>query len=227
MITKSQVFIRSGISNFLGISRWFCSSIVHNKELFHFMGKWPSEEKTKLLEDLKVIPNFITDQEEESIFKEVEPYLKRLHYESDHWDDAIHGFRETERKQWYPDNRKILDRVKDLAFNGVIMPYIHVLDLSADGVIKPHVDSTRYCGDTIAGISLLSQSVMRLVRTGDDAPEEKFSVDIFLDKKSLYIMSKTSRYKFTHEILAKENSVFKDKPVEKGRRISIICRNDP
>lgn len=52
------------------------------------MGTWPPEEKTKLLEDMKVLPNFITDQEEDSIFKEVEPYLKRLHYESDHWDDV-------------------------------------------------------------------------------------------------------------------------------------------
>lgn len=52
------------------------------------MGTWPPEEKSKFLKDMKVIPNFITDKEEQSIFQEVEPYLKRLHYESDHWDDV-------------------------------------------------------------------------------------------------------------------------------------------
>lgn len=56
---------------------------------------------------------------------------------------AIHGFRETERNKWYPHNKLIIERVSKLAFNGEIMPYIHVLDLAEDGVIKPHVDSAR------------------------------------------------------------------------------------
>lgn len=56
---------------------------------------------------------------------------------------AIHGYRETERKNWYPHNRLILEKVKKVAFNGEIMPFIHILDLAENGVIKPHVDSTR------------------------------------------------------------------------------------
>lgn len=56
---------------------------------------------------------------------------------------AIHGFRETERKQWYPKNRLIIQKIADIAFNKQIMPYIHVLDLAGDGIIKPHVDSSR------------------------------------------------------------------------------------
>jgi len=56
---------------------------------------------------------------------------------------AIHGFRETERKKWFPKNREILERVRQVAFDGAVMPYVHILDLAPDGVIKPHVDSTR------------------------------------------------------------------------------------
>lgn len=56
---------------------------------------------------------------------------------------AIHGFRETERKHWYPDNKNVIERVKELAFGKAVQPYIHVLDLAKDGVIKPHVDSVR------------------------------------------------------------------------------------
>lgn len=56
---------------------------------------------------------------------------------------AIHGFRETERKHWYPHNRAVLDRVSQVGFDGEIMPFIHILDLAPQGVIKPHVDSTR------------------------------------------------------------------------------------
>lgn len=56
---------------------------------------------------------------------------------------AIHGYRETERRNWYPHNKAVIQRVGDIAFNGQIMPFIHVLDLAEGGVIKPHVDSTR------------------------------------------------------------------------------------
>lgn len=56
---------------------------------------------------------------------------------------AIHGFRETERKHWYPHNRKIIEKIAEIAFKGQIMPHIHILDLAENGVIKPHVDSSR------------------------------------------------------------------------------------
>lgn len=32
--------------------------------------------------------NFLTKNEEESITGELEPYLKRMKYEFDHWDDV-------------------------------------------------------------------------------------------------------------------------------------------
>ncbi|XP_064552399.1 alpha-ketoglutarate-dependent dioxygenase alkB homolog 7, mitochondrial isoform X2 [Drosophila montana] len=198
---------------------------------------------------MRIVPDFISEAEEKQLHEEIEPYMSRLRYEFDHWDDAIHGFRETERKKWYPKNRELLERVRQVAFNGEIMPYVHILDLAPDGVIKPHVDSTRYCGNTISGISLLSDSVMRLVRTDaekyqqnssnpstEDTSyrqqpkallENNFYADLFLPRRSLYIMSHTARYNFTHEILGNEHSKFLGNPVEKTRRISIICRNDP
>ncbi|XP_055910260.1 alpha-ketoglutarate-dependent dioxygenase alkB homolog 7, mitochondrial [Eupeodes corollae] len=215
-----------------------------------FHGHWPEEEQTNFLKDMRIIQDFISVEEETKLFEEIEPYIKRLRYEFDHWDDAIHGFRETERKNWYPHNREIIERVRSTAFAGEIMQYVHVLDLAEKGVIKPHVDSTRYCGTTISGISLLSDAVMRLVRTdekkyqqgnlsddkGNDNEyrnqpvtklEGNFYADILLSQRSLYIMSHSARYNFTHEILSNENSIFKGTPIKKGRRISIICRNDP
>lgn len=232
---------------------------------FEFHGQWPTEEQQLFIKDLRLHTDFITVEEETKLLEEIEPYMKRLHYEYDHWDDAIHGFRETERKQWYPHNRAVLDGVRQIAFDGAIMPYVHILDLAAEGVIKPHVDSTRYCGNTIAGISLLSDSVMRLVRVDERkylqgkaveasiAPahndstaaqsaaesddvyrnrpkttlENNFYVDVLLRRRSLYIMSHTSRYNFTHEILGNDVSHFQGQHVKKDRRVSIICRNDP
>jgi|SRR6218665_965246 len=38
--------------------------------------------------DFLVYKDFITEEEENSLFDEVEPYLKRLKYEENHWDDV-------------------------------------------------------------------------------------------------------------------------------------------
>lgn len=51
-----------------------------------FMGS--EEWKSKLLGSMLIYPNFASVEEETEILKEIEPYLKRLHYESSHWDDV-------------------------------------------------------------------------------------------------------------------------------------------
>jgi hypothetical protein len=58
---------------------------------------------------------------------------------------AIHGYRETERLHWNPQNTGILQRVCDIAFppGSPQLSLVHVLDLAEDGVIKPHIDSAR------------------------------------------------------------------------------------
>ena len=49
--------------------------------------------------------------------------------------------------------------------------------------IKPHIDSVKFCGDVIAGISLLSACVMKL--TCDNSEE---CIMTLLPQRSLYIM---------------------------------------
>lgn len=82
-----------------------------------------------------VIDNFITLEDELSLMGEIEPYLKRMRYERDHWDEAIQGFRETERKSWYPQNKEVINRIISKAFpkSTSALPHIHVLDLEASG----------------------------------------------------------------------------------------------
>lgn len=53
-----------------------------------FKGQWPLEELSLFKNDMKVLPDFITDVEETQLFEEVEPYMKRMRYEYDHWDDV-------------------------------------------------------------------------------------------------------------------------------------------
>jgi len=39
-------------------------------------------------QSLRVYEDFISEDEEKCLFDEVEPYLRRLKYEHDHWDDV-------------------------------------------------------------------------------------------------------------------------------------------
>ncbi|XP_018933041.1 alpha-ketoglutarate-dependent dioxygenase alkB homolog 7, mitochondrial-like [Cyprinus carpio] len=174
---------------------------------------------------VEVRQNFISEEEENELFKEVETGLRKKRYEFDHWDDAIHGYRETERLQWGVTCESILRRVRAVAFpeDSPLLGPVHVLDLDKDGYIKPHIDSVKFCGSTIAGLSLLSDSVMRLT------PENKSTdwVDLLLSRRSLYILRDDARFKFTHGILKDEESFFSGQKVPRHRRISVICRNLP
>lgn len=157
--------------------------------------------------------------------KEVEPHLKRLKYEFDHWDDAIHGFREIERSRWSQRASSIIARACRTAFPDSCqqLPQTHVLDLAKSGVIKPHVDSVRFCGNIICGLCLLSDAVMRLrhVELKDQI------VDVLLRRGSLYIMRDEARYNFSHEVLGEEESFFQGERVVRDRRVSIMSRNQP
>lgn len=174
---------------------------------------------------VEVKPDFITEEEEAALLGELEPGLRKKRYEFDHWDDAIHGYRETERLSWGGSCEEIFTRVRSVAFRegGRLLGPVHVLDLDQRGYIKPHIDSVKFCGSTIAGLSLLSDSIMRLVK--EDATHEW--LDLLLPRRSLYILRDQARYNFTHEILKDEDSVFNGQRVPRQRRISVICRNLP
>nr|KAF6478996.1 alkB-like protein 7 [Molossus molossus] len=100
---------------------------------------------TRLRDAAVVRPGFLSAAEEETLKREVEPELRRRRYEFDHWDAAIHGFRETEKSRWSEASRAILQRVQAAAFGPgqTLLSSVHVLDLEPRGYIKPHVDSIK------------------------------------------------------------------------------------
>lgn len=179
----------------------------------------------RLGSQVEVRAGFISEEEEGALLRELEPGLKKKRYEFDHWDDAIHGYRETERLRWGPACEEVLNRVRSAAFpeGSSLLGPVHILDLDKAGYIKPHIDSVKFCGSTIAGVSLLSDSIMRLVK--EDDPNEW--LDLLLLRHSLYILRDMARFNFTHEILKDEESVFNGQKVPRQRRISVICRNLP
>nr|XP_054756277.1 alpha-ketoglutarate-dependent dioxygenase alkB homolog 7, mitochondrial-like [Lytechinus pictus] len=210
------------------LSLRLCSSSVNS--LNHSQGHSRllecSDERTQGIaeKDFIIIENFVTEEEENSLLREVEKFLKKVRYEYDHWDNAIHGFRETEKSRWSEVNSPIIQRIRDQAFpaGSPQLTLVHVLDLAQNGYIKPHVDSVKFCGSTIAGLCLLSPVVMKLVHEENNNQW----VNALLNPRSLYIMRDRMRYDYTHEVLKEEESVFRGNHVPRQRRISIMCRTE-
>lgn len=57
-------------------------------EYLHFHQETSVETREAVSSSFVVLRDFVTEEEEETLLKEVEPHLKRLHYEHDHWDDV-------------------------------------------------------------------------------------------------------------------------------------------
>ncbi|MGK3734132.1 MAG: alkylated DNA repair protein alkB family protein 7 [Bacillariaceae sp.] len=151
-----------------------------------------------------------------NVFKRVRQQLEEHHLLSDYYDDR-------ESIHWLP---------------------CHAIDLKKDGELKAHVDSVRFSGDLVAGLSLLSPSIMRLIPCEDNdddddddddkknknstTEEEEAYVDLYLPPRSLYVLTGVGRYKYSHQLLP-DGSIFHrndtDITVRRDHRLSVIFRD--
>ena len=97
---------------------------------------------------LLIIPEIITEAEEEAIVLFVNPKLQRKRYEGDHWDSVISKYKETEMSltKMPTEVSRAVERITSLiryttGFNQMAMMPPHVLDLSADGFIGSQLHS--------------------------------------------------------------------------------------
>jgi len=220
-----------------------------------------------------VYPNFITHEEGKSFIKEASKRMKRRKFEEGHWDAVIVRYREVEllidddvpndapkdsndtppfvnairRTRQYLAAKHLPTGVSD----SIKWIPCHAIDLSADGRLDAHVDSVKFSGDIVAGISLLSDAIMRLKPCSDEwkikiddgkttSPnqlKDSGHVDLYLPKQSLYVLSGMSRFSYTHELLpcgssfdfidADDSQIVRETiNVERGRRLSIIFRDE-
>ena len=72
--------------------------------------------------------------------EEVDRSFRRSKYQYDHWDNAIIGYRETEKVNWNNSVcEAVINRLREATKNAVqdatmeLIPSIHVLDLASDG----------------------------------------------------------------------------------------------
>lgn len=197
-----------------------------------------------------VYPNVLTEDEANLILDDIKGRLKQRRYEKGHWDAVITNYKEVELSDMLFDNPgipNILHRIRQqLATNHLLndnktiqwLP-CHAIDLKKDGELNAHVDSVKFSGDLVAGISLMSSSIMRLLPhedgEGGDVKEDKVEgenegwVDLYLPPLSLYALTGVGRYRYAH-LLLPTNSTFTQPDgtevlVERDHRISIIFRD--
>ena len=85
----------------------------------------------------------------------------RTPYNTDHWDRAISNYREIEKRQWGETSQAVIDRIRAQFGSEQLLEQTHVLDVAKDGHIMPHVDSVKFVGRALGGLSLLSDAIMR------------------------------------------------------------------
>ena len=193
---------------------------------------------------------------------------KSRRYEKGHWDAVINSYKEVEIAdnsfQEEGDEKidssegipKVFKRVRQQLAEHHLTDYYddqesihwlpcHAIDLKKDGELKAHVDSVRFSGDLVAGLSLLSPSIMRLIPCDDNddddddddnnknsknstKDEEPYYVDMFLPPRSLYVLTGVGRYKYSHQLLP-DGSIFHrtdtDIVVRRDHRLSVIFRD--
>jgi alkylated DNA repair protein alkB family protein 7 len=182
-----------------------------------------------------VYKDFVTKTEGESLVHDIMARMKRRRYEKGHWDAVITDYKEVEllnAESLQEESKNVMKRVRDQLIaarhvdcNVTWLP-CHAIDLKRDGELKAHVDSVKFSGGVVAGISLLSSSIMRLKPDGE--PNGGW-VDMYLPPLSLYVLSSVSRYRYSHELLPC-GSIF-ERPggttisVQRDQRLSVIFRD--
>jgi alkylated DNA repair protein alkB family protein 7 len=184
---------------------------------------------------LKVYDNIISDDESLELCQYIDNQVKRKRYQNDHFDHVIANYREFELINH--NNTKlesIINRITQIVkqnskIDNIQLLNPHIIDLAEDGYIGPHVDSIKFSGHLIAGLSLLSTRLLRLEREFSSPVNNsngRDCIELYVKPKSLYILTNELRYEYTHSILGKYCTPTKlEQPAQIERRLSIMFRD--
>lgn len=197
-------------------------------------------------------PSIISPSESEILISDILQRTSRKRYQKGHWDSVISNYKEVE---FYDEgllsnvSRRVISRIRyflerkhlthydsnnhDDGSNGNNIKWlpVHGIELKEDGYLKPHVDSIKFSGDIVAGLSLLSPSIMRLKKEDNNSSDDSgHHVDLLLLPLSLYVLSGESRYSYTHELLDSGSEFCSDldgssSVIQRGKRLSLIFRD--
>jgi hypothetical protein len=107
-----------------------------------------------------------------------------------------------------------------------LFPHIQMIDMEAEGFSKGHRDNHKFFGAFTCGLNLASSAVMRFqeLQHASGAGGHSATYDCPLPSRSLYLMSKDSRWNWTHAVLA-SGTACAHGTHKRTRRLSVIVRD--
>lgn len=193
---------------------YYISNVIdkeYTKKLILFLDK---NEKWK-----PVSSRFLKSKEEskESKGRKVQHYG----YKYDYKTGSIYEKTDPIPKEFEPLIKSLKDVCKSLNIlpKGYIFNQVIVNNYDSGQGISSHTDVKDY-GDIIGCYTIGSGGVMRFKKGSEQH-------DIYVEPKSLYIMSGDSRKVWKHEMLSRKSDIVNGVKIERGRRISLTFRNVP
>lgn len=171
---------------------------------------------------LQYLPDFITADEERALIEAIDqqPWLhdlkrrvKHYGYKYDYKARAV-----TADSYLGPLPDWLLPVTRKLSFKPDQAPNQAIVNEYLPGQgISAHVDCVPCFSDTIASLSLGSGAIMQFTK-------EQEKHDLFLEPRSLIILSGPARYEWTHAIPARKSDIVDGFKIQRGRRVSMTFR---
>jgi len=130
-------------------------------------------------------------------------------------------------KEFEPLIKSLKDICKSLHIlpKGYVFNQVIVNNYDSGQGISSHTDVKDY-GDVIGCYTIGSGGIMRF-KKGSEQHDITRVHDIYVEPKSLYIMSGDSRKVWKHEMLSRKSDIVNGVKIARGRRISLTFRNVP
>ena len=177
------------------------------------------EKPAPKISGLQYFPYFITVDEQQALIQMIDqrPWLTDLKRRVQHYGYKYNYKARAATPSSYlgplPEwIEKIADRLPFKADQAIVNEY-----QSGQG-ISAHVDCVPSFGDMIASLSLGSGAIMQFTK-GSEKQE------LYMEPRSLIILSGEARYKWTHAIPARKSDAVNGLKIQRERRISLTFRS--
>lgn len=178
------------------------------------------------IDGLKLIPDFITAEEEKELLKAIdsEVWLDELQRKVQHYGYKYdyrarridESFKLGDLPEW---SRFLAQRIENEGTINYRLDQLIINNYEPGQGIAMHIDCEPCFEDAIFSLSLGSDIVMNLQRANS---REK--IEILLKRRSLLVISGDSRYKFYHGISNRRTDSFNEEKRPRHRRVSMTFR---
>lgn len=186
-----------------------------------------SPDSQPLLPGLCYVEAFVTPEEESELVRQIDQQtwlddLKRrvqhYGYKYDYRARKLdHSFFLGELPDWM---NPLTDRLLEQDIIDFCPDQAIVNEYEPGQGISPHIDCEPCFGDIVLSLTLGSGCIMRFT----DAQDRNRHIDLYLEPRSLVVLSGPSRYNFLHGIAGRKSDMWKGNRIARQRRISITFR---